>query len=84
MGSFEEMTDLLRDTAFGRLIRLATGRRLLSYPEELSGAESEAVACAGQPTHELSPGSSDSLEKAADSSIVSWYGPNDPGMCLQA
>lgn len=31
------MTDLLRETAAGYIIRLITGRRVLHYPEEIEG-----------------------------------------------
>lgn len=79
-----KMATQFRDTAFGRLVRLASSNRLLRYPDEIdptlwkrflpsekaNGLSAEASTADGTIR--------DLVEGGMDIYLVDWYGPDDP------
>jgi hypothetical protein len=65
------MTTQIRDTSFGRLVRLLSRDTLFQYPDELQTPE---ISFWDQYSTE-----DDKAKKVGkDSLIVGWYGPDDP------
>jgi hypothetical protein len=84
--------DLIRDTAFGRLIRFVSRKQLLAYPEELQTFPREIAGNEGfrsapgprcttdqHPDPNSDASSLDQGEKAQDADLVDWSGPDDTG-----
>lgn len=83
------MTTQIRDTQFGRLVRVLSRRKIFRYLDEIdpsmhkSAAQQSAMSVAESkdPGPSQSPGSgssSDHLEQSHDIHLVGWYGEIDP------
>ncbi|KAK4499012.1 hypothetical protein PRZ48_009524 [Zasmidium cellare] len=81
------MTTQIRDTQFGRLVRLVSRKKVFRYPDEIDPSIQKAVA--GQGTESKSEEkytgpnsrgrpSEEGLERGEDVNLVGWYGENDP------
>ncbi|KAK6439678.1 GTPase-activating protein [Oleoguttula sp. CCFEE 5521] len=79
------MSALIRDTAFGQLVRLLTRKRIFQYDEERTDVPSPYDSANVIEKNEYPSRAPDSdstdlpeLEKHANENLVDWYGPNDP------
>lgn len=81
------MTTQIRDTQFGRLVRVLSQRKIFQYPDEIdpslfkSAVEQGAVG--GSEQKDLGSGpdaesTCDGLETGTQVQLVGWYGDNDP------
>ncbi|KAK4955788.1 hypothetical protein LTR10_006727 [Elasticomyces elasticus] len=79
----------MRDTQFGKLVRLSTGRRRLRYPDEIdlsmwtaSMEHSTTSRKQDESVIELQHQHVDGEGREKPALLVSWYGSNDVEICL--
>jgi DHA1 family multidrug resistance protein-like MFS transporter len=88
------MATQLRNTQFGNLVRLISGKRLFRYPDEVDSSlwkaalqrnETSIIAGGGTPFTEGKEGvnGADGIaEEGGDVFLIDWYGPEDPEVSI--
>lgn len=84
------MATQFRDTAFGRLVRLASKNHLLQYPDEIDPTIwKKALPARDASSSEASDGTiregfgpAHIVEGGKDTYLVDWYGPDDPEVII--
>lgn len=81
------MPTQIRDTQFGRLVRVLSRRKIFQYPDEIDSSicnsAVEQGTMDGNQQRDSRPNSDadstgDGLETGTDVHFVGWYGENDP------